>query len=268
MSTPKKVLLGIVFVLAAVGIFAIVGGGLNFISNTGITGGVGVYDSGFSGKTGTSLSGVYPAPSSGRDGGMDESIYAEQKNGSETTTSGVLTERKVVRSGYLNMLVENSDESAQKVHGIAKEMGGFVEESRVYVSQYDESVKNGTVTIRVPAAKFDETLAEIKKLGIKVESENVNAQDVTEHYVDLEAQLKNYRLEEQQYQEILKRAQKVEEMLKVHSQLARVRGDIERIEGQLKYLSSQVDMSSITVNLTGEADTTVLGIRWRPLYEM
>ncbi|MFH0891113.1 MAG: DUF4349 domain-containing protein, partial [Candidatus Liptonbacteria bacterium] len=116
--------------------------------------------------------------------------------------------------------------------------------------------------------KFDETLAEIKKLGIKVESENVNAQDVTEHYVDLEAQLKNYRLEEQQYQEILKKAQKVEEMLNVHSQLARVRGDIERIEGQLKYLSSQVDMSSITVNLTGEADTTVLGIRWRPLYEM
>ena len=45
------------------------------------------------------------------------------------------------------------------------------------------------MTIRVPAGKFDATLAQIEKLG-KVDSGQVGREDVTRQYVDLQTRLK------------------------------------------------------------------------------
>ena len=146
---------------------------------------------------------------------------------------------------------------------IAERMGGFVQSSNIYEGSSD--TKSGSVTIRIPASRFDEAMVEIKKSAIEVQRENVDASDVTEQFVDLEARLKNLRAEEAQYQEIMKRAVTVENTLSVASRLHDVRGRIEQIEGQLQYLSRQVDMSLITISLTEEADAQVFGFRWRPL---
>jgi len=262
MSITKKVLLVVVLALAAVGVLAIVSGGFNFLDEY-----LPASKTYNSGSVGTIAPSFAPAPSSREM--SDSAAPAEYKSGnsiSQTVGEGDLTKRKVVQNGYLDILVESSEEVSQKVQKIASDVNGFVQDVRVY--EVDENTKNGTVTIRVPADKFADAMAEIKKLAVKVESENVNAQDVTEQYVDLEAQLKNYRLEEEQYREVLRKAQRIEDILNVHNQLARVRGDIDRAEGQLKYLSRQVDMSSITVNMTAQAEVTVLGVKWRPLYEI
>jgi hypothetical protein len=44
---------------------------------------------------------------------------------------------------------------------------------------------------RQRAARFEEARAEIRKLGLRVESEKVQAQDVTRQYVDEDANLRN-----------------------------------------------------------------------------
>jgi hypothetical protein len=49
-----------------------------------------------------------------------------------------------------------------------------------------------------------ETMADLKKLAVNVERENVEARDVTREYVDLDARLRNARAEEAQYLQILK----------------------------------------------------------------
>lgn len=177
---------------------------------------------------------------------------------------GQLTQRKIIRNGSLSILVNKAEEVAGGLQGIAERLGGFVASSRVY--EVSAGVKSGSVTIRVPADKFNEAITDIKKLAVKVESESTNTSDVTEQYVDLEAQLKNLRAEEAQYLEIMKKAFTVDDTLKVSRQLSNVRGNIERIEGQLKYLSRQVDMSTISVSMTAESDIEVFGIRWRPLF--
>ncbi len=181
----------------------------------------------------------------------------------QLVSEGELTQRKVIKNGSLSILVKKAEEVADGIQAITGRLGGFVGESQIY--EVSAGVKSGWITIRIPADRFDEAMAEIKKLAIRVERENVNAQDVTEQFVDLEAQLKNSRAEEAQYLEIMKRAVTVEDTLKVSQQLSIVRGRIEQIQGQLQYLSRQVDMATITVSLTAEADTEIFGIRWRPL---
>ena len=178
-------------------------------------------------------------------------------------TSGTLTERKITKNGDLSLLVRDAEIVAAEIGDLAGRFGGFVPSSQIY--EVREGVKTGSVSIRVPAARFDDAMKVVKSFGIRVEREDVQAADVTEQFVDLEARLKNSRAEEAQFLQIMKRAGTIEETLSVVQHLNRVRGEIEYVEGQLQFLSRQVEMSTISVSLTEEADAQALGIRWRPL---
>ena len=182
----------------------------------------------------------------------------------EPMEEGELTERKVVRNGSLSILVKKTEEIAENIQNIAKDLDGFVSYSRIY--EVSEGTKSGVVTIRVPANFFDQAMNKIKELAIKVEDENTNSSDVTERFIDLEARLENLKAEEEQYIQVMEKAQTVEDILNVSQRLSTVRGKIEQIQGQLKYLSNQIDMSTITITLTAEEDVELFGIRWRPLY--
>lgn len=171
--------------------------------------------------------------------------------------------RKITKSGSLSILVETAETTAQNIQAIAGSMAGYVSDSYLY--EVTPGVKAGAITIRVPADKFDDTINRIKELAIKVESENINANDVTDQFIDLEARLKNLKAQESQYLDILKKATAVEDVLKVTNQLNQVRQQIDSFQGQLKYLNSQIDLSSITINLTAEKEVQIFGINWRPI---
>lgn len=171
--------------------------------------------------------------------------------------------RKITKSGSLSILVETAETTAQNIQAIAGSLAGYVSDSYLY--EVTPGVKAGAITIRVPADKFDDAINRIKELAIKVESENINANDVTDQFIDLEARLKNLEAQEEQYLDILKKATAVEDVLKVTNQLNQVRQQIDSWEGQLKYLNSQIDLSTITVNLTAEKEVQIFGLNWRPI---
>ncbi|MBI5621921.1 DUF4349 domain-containing protein [Candidatus Falkowbacteria bacterium] len=179
---------------------------------------------------------------------------------------GELTQKKIIRNGALGLFVDSPEESAQAIERVALSVDGFVQDSNI--SEQTNGSKYGEVVIRVPAVEFDSVMEQIKGLAREVEFERENAQDVTEQFVDLDAQLRNYRAEEGRYLKFMNQAKNIDETLKVAERLSVVRGQIERIEGQLKFLSRQVDMSVISVSLTSYDDVKVFGVRWRPLYEL
>lgn len=179
------------------------------------------------------------------------------------SSTGTLTERKITKNGNLSLLVRDAESVASEANALAARLGGFVVSSQIY--EVRDGVKTGSISIRVPVVRFDDTMKTMKALALRVEQEIVQATDVTEQFVDLEARLKNSRAEEVQFLAIMKQADTVEETLSVVQHLNRVRGEIEYAEGQLQFLSRQVEMSTISASLTEEADAQALGIRWRPL---
>ncbi len=177
---------------------------------------------------------------------------------------GQLTQRKIIKNGSLSLLVKKIEDSVQSIQSLTKTFGGFVTSSQVY--ENSAGMKSGTITIRFPADRFEEAMAAIKNFAVKVEREDVNAQDVTEKFIDLEARLRNLEAQEIQYLEIMKRAFNVNDILQVQQRLGDARGQIEQIQGQIQFLSRQVDMSTITISMISEADVEVFGIYWRPLF--
>jgi len=177
-----------------------------------------------------------------------------------------LTDRKITKNGELRLLVSDAEKIAEQINQTTISLGGFIQNQNI--REIKDGAKSGVMTVKVPADKFDEAINTFKALGIKVENITINAKDVTDQYIDLAAQLKNLKAEEQRYLDVLNRAYSIEDILKVSQYLSRVRGQIERLEGQLIYLDRQIEMSTITIYLTAEAEIEVLNLRWRPLYEI
>jgi hypothetical protein len=175
-------------------------------------------------------------------------------------------DHKIVRTGSLEMEVKNPAAGTEKISAIAGQMGGSVMSSEASGSSEDSL--NSTIAVRVPAARFEEALAAIKKLGVRIDNEKIDARDVTKEYVDKDASLRNLRAQETQYLAILKRAATVKETLDVSQKLGEVRGQIEQQQAEFEALSKQVETAAISVSLRPEADVQVLGVHWRPLYQV
>ena len=174
-------------------------------------------------------------------------------------------DRRLVRTCTMDLIVQVPKEAAEKIRQLAENMGGYLEKLQVNGSQ---SRGNASLTVHVPASRMEEARAEIRKLGLRVETEQLEAQDVTKDYVDREAHLRNLHAQEEQYLAIMKRATTVKDTLEVSEQLDNVRGQIEQEQAEFNALAKQVETVAITVSLTTEADAQVFGISWRPLFRL
>lgn len=181
----------------------------------------------------------------------------------DTDGTGVPTvEKKVMKNGSLTLRVENAEWSAGEIARIAQSMGGDVFSSDL--ADNGAGIKSGTVTVKVPVARFDEAIKAFKPIAKAVLNESVSGQDVTSQYVDLQARLKNKQAEEEAFASILaKQTGKVEDVLAVTRELARVRGEIEQLQAQMKYLDSQTDMATIMVFVSEDAKIGKVDT-WRP----
>ena len=190
----------------------------------------------------------------GGGGGPQETAIIGQKISLDQTTASQIntapTDRKIIRNAELKLEAENPEQAQQQITAIAEMKGGFVVESQQSSSDIKSTTRDIVImTVRVPAEKFGETLEEIRKTASRVVVESVKGQDVTEEFIDIEAQLKAKKALEQQFMEIMKRANTVDDALSVQSQLADVRGEIERIEGRKRFLENQASLSTIKIRL-------------------
>ncbi len=174
-------------------------------------------------------------------------------------------DRKIVRTGALELTVKSPAGAAEQIRLLAESMGGYLETAQIGGTK---EAPTADITIRIPAAHFEDAKAGIRKLAARVESEKTDAQDVTRQYVDMEARLRNLRAEEAQYLTIMKSAYKVEDLLQVSEKLSEVRGQIEQQQAEFQTLSKQVETVAIAISLRALADAQVFGLNWRPLYQL
>jgi len=138
-----------------------------------------------------------------------------------------------------------------------QEYNAYIAESRSWIDSNDK--KNIYYNLRIPSENFSAAINEVSLLA-EVTSSRISSRDVTEEYVDVEARLKNLKLQEQRYRDLLNRAEKVEDILKVERELERIRGTIESLEGRMNYLKNQISLSTLEINISHP--TPITGEEW------
>jgi hypothetical protein len=179
---------------------------------------------------------------------MDASISGNKVQEEAAEKEGVTDERKVIHQAQLELKVKNLEKAQMKIENKVAEYGGYVVESNVY--REDEELVEGTITVRVPEAHFQDFLTDSEGEASEVVGRNVTGQDVTEQYVDLKARLKSKRAVEERLLAFMKDAEKTEDLLKISSDLAVVQEEIEQLTGQMKFLENQTSYSTVTITLS------------------
>ena len=155
--------------------------------------------------------------------------------------------RDLIISANITMRSNDPWATADAARGIAAGLGGDL----LSLSQSGSGDRrSATVVMRVPSPRVDDALTQLKKLDGEVLTSSVDAKDVTEQFVDIQARLAAKKAEEQQYLTLLGRANTVDEVLKVQSALWSVRMQVEQLQAQVNSMKGRIDYSTISMSIT------------------
>ena len=164
-----------------------------------------------------------------------------------STSADSMPPAMIIRTGDASIQVDSLEDGIAAVRALATRLGGYVANTAMQAGK--DQAHAATLQLKIPSARFDEALSALRPIG-KLESTNVNAEDVGEEYVDVSAQVANGRRLEARLIELLAtRTGKLSDVLAVERELARVRGEIDRQEGRLRYLRTHSAMSTLSVTV-------------------
>ena len=149
-------------------------------------------------------------------------------------------ERKLIKNGSMTLESVDVKKATKGAEEILKEHGGFVENK--------VEGKDVTLAARIPAKNLIVGMDDLKNLG-KVTSRRVRVTDVTEQYIDVDAQIRNLRVLRNRLKKLYSRSNNVEELLKVEAELARVQTELDSLEGRMKAMKKNIAYSQLSISI-------------------
>ena len=174
-----------------------------------------------------------------------EEAFAVNSTGDSISTDFSNVERKLVKRADVRIRVENLETADASVTGLLKKYDAYAAATNVQENSYYFS-------LRVPSRAYDVFLAEMNDIG-RVINRSESTEDVTLRYYDLEGRLETKRELLRTFQSYLRRANNIEEILKVEARISELQYDIEGTGKQLRDLANRIDYSTIELTILGPA---------------
>ncbi len=163
---------------------------------------------------------------------------------SNQQSSDITVDRKIIKEGNIRFETEDVSKTQNEIRKIVSELGGYIGNENSF--NYESSIEY-TLTARVPEDKFNLLVEKVSSLAVKIDSKNINASDVTEEFIDVEARIKTKKELEARYKELLKKAARVDEILNIEREMGNLRAEIESLEGRMNYLKNRISFSTLTI---------------------
>ena len=182
---------------------------------------------------------------------MMETASAPMEGGTGGGVSSAITNRQIIVTGNLTVRVDDVSTAEKDAERVVKAAGGFV--SNMDSNKADAKMPRSTMTFRIPAGRYDGVLDQLAGMGTELQRGR-NAEDITDQLVDIEANLRALRAQENSYLRILDQAKKISDILEIQGKLTEIRTSIERIDAQRASIKDRVAYSSLTLTLTQTAE--------------
>lgn len=155
------------------------------------------------------------------------------------------TDPKIIKIATLRFETQNLETTADNLKQAIGKFNGEVQSDE---ERNEYNTVSRSLTIRVPSDSFDNFIDEISKGVTYFDRKEISSRDVTEEYIDTESRIKTKKALEERYLQLLKKANKVSEMLEIEKELSAIREEIESKQARLQYLQSQVSYSTVELS--------------------
>ena len=176
---------------------------------------------------------------------METAGSAKPSNGGDSRSNlpeGV----KMIYRANLELETTEYEKAQSDIETLTNQLGGYFENQSS--NSYSSNYRSASYTVRLPAAQFDAFLRQIGNL-CSVRYQNQSAEDVSEYYYDMESRLETAKIKLDRLQELLARAETMEDIITVESAISDVEYQIESLSGELRHYDALIDYSTIYVTL-------------------
>ena len=176
--------------------------------------------------------------------GVNEKVEAS------STADANLTDRKLVKTLEMNAETEDLDALLEAVMARVGELGGYVENQRVYNgSNYSSRrSRSASMTIRIPAEELED-FADHMAQNSNIVSRYAYIDDVTLTYVATESRIQALEAEHDRLLELMAKAETMSDLLEVEARLTDVRYELEQVTSQMNVLKNQVNYGTVHLNV-------------------
>lgn len=194
----------------------------------------------------------------------DESAYAQKSvamasGGSAGTTAlepVAEDSRKLIRTASLTIRTAQYDADLDALTQLVKNVGGYIESTYQSGDRENGSTRSSSMTLRIPSEKLDEFLNGVGDVG-RVVDRSESSTDMTVQYADNEARLATLRAKLERLNELLAKAETVEELISIESAIADTQYSIDSYETRQRTIDRQVDMSEVDVYLREDSPVEI-----------
>ncbi|GAB5897297.1 DUF4349 domain-containing protein [Mycolicibacterium mageritense] len=158
--------------------------------------------------------------------------------------------RDVVKTASLSITAREPVAAADKAATITTDAGGRID-SRSEDAGSSSGRAHVAMVLRVPVAKLDKTIDDLKGLGT-AETVEVRSEDVTATRVDLDARITALQTSVDRLLGIMRDAKDPEALIKAEEALSQRQADLDSLRAQRKQLGEQIDYSTVNLDITAE----------------
>lgn len=159
--------------------------------------------------------------------------------------------KKLIKDGFIRFRASDLESSKTRVDSLIKKFDAYYSKENLNNTAWKSSYN---LTIRIPSSNFESFVHAIQLNNEEILNKEVDVRDVTDQFIDLGIRLENKEAYLKRYQELLRKATSVEEILQVEEKIRLLEEEIESTTGTLEYLSDLVDYSTLNLNIIQQKD--------------
>ena len=192
-------------------------------------------------------------------GDMNMSMTDSAADGGEV--GGVVSGQKLIRTASLELETMEFETTTAALNALVEEMGGYMENSDLHTR--NSGYRYAEYTLRIPAERYEEFLNQAGTLCHET-WRSTSQEDISEMYYDTQGRLKTQQIKLERLQELLKKAETMEDIITIESAISETEMLIDNYSGTLRHYDGKVDYATVNISLrevykysnTEEAPTT------------
>ncbi len=158
---------------------------------------------------------------------------------------------KIIKTASMGLETREFEIDLNYIKQKAVDMGGYIASSYVTgrkPENYGDPGRYANLSLRIPQQRMEAFLAEARGVAT-VTYENSGGEDITSAYFDTESRLKIYETQRDRIMALLAKAETMEDIISLETELSRLTYEIENLTTQLKRWDDLVNFSTVSIDI-------------------